>query len=382
MHGSENRTGFDGYLAGAYGIEPILKTYDPQRYFLPSSPYGGDEYCSTTRGTTHNTFYLGDIFAYLRDSDFSDYRSFFSDFFARFSAEQAAFGLPFVSSLEKFMTEEDIFGEDTTISEFHMKNNPALGSITLFDYVNLMAQKIFGEYTDGQDRIRKQQMLHCEWMRLTFEAHRRNKWFSSGLLYWMFNDCWPAANGWSIIDYYAAPKPAYYMFKRCAKPAVVCLEERSGQISVYVSNDALEEAVGSGLLYLYDLKNNRNLSEMKFDFHVAANSAEKVFACEAEDILPNTIWLCDIECSLNNDRTLLVPKRFCDLDIRYADARIIRQSENEIEVTADEFQPYVMLDVPYLLEENCFTLKKGEKKIVRILGASPAWQRGEINEND
>lgn len=373
VHGSENRTGFDGYLAATYGIEPVLKQYDPQRYFLPSSPYGGDEYCSTTRGTTHNTYYLGPIFEYLRNSDFSDYRSFFSEFFARFSAEQAAFGLPFVSTLRKFMTEEDIFGEDTSISEFHMKNNPALGEITLFDYVNLMAEKIFGRYQDGYDRIRKQQMLHCEWMRLTFEAHRKHKWFSSGLLYWMFNDCWPAANGWSIIDYYCAPKPAYYMFKRCAKPVIAALEECEGKIRVHVSNDALAEVAGQGRLYLYDTAEEREVISAQFSFRIPENSAAQVLETEQGSLSTvgaggsSLVWICDIETNLGNDRAFLVPERFCDLDIRYTDAQILSQTESEIVVTADSFQPYVMLDVPYLLEDNCFLLKKGEKKTIRIV---------------
>ena len=76
------------------------------------------------------------------------------------------------------------------------------------------------------DRVKKQQMLLCEWIRLTFEAHRRNMWFTSGLVYWMFNDCWPAANGWSIIDYYGVPKPGYYTFKRCASDMVSSVEKK------------------------------------------------------------------------------------------------------------------------------------------------------------
>lgn len=376
VHGSENKTGFDGYLAATYGIAPVLKIYDPQRYFLPSSPYGGDEYCSTTRGTTHNTFYLGPIFEYLRESDFSDYRSFFSDFFARFSAEQAAFGLPFESTLRRFMTEEDIYGEDTSISEFHMKNNPALGEITLFDYVNLMAEKIFGTYQDGQDRIRKQQMLHCEWMRLTFEAHRRNKWFSSGLLYWMFNDCWPAANGWSIIDYYCAPKPAYYMFRRCAKPVIASVEECAGWLSVYVCNDSLEAVSGSGRLYLHDPVSGRDLISAHFNFDVPENSTVKVLKMQLDDVQSSAsaddfgseknIWICDIESNLNQDRAFLVPKRFCDLDIDYGKIKVTAFSEQEITVTAEEFQPYVLLDVPCVLEENGFLLKKGETRTIQI----------------
>lgn len=368
VRGSENRTGFDGYLAAAYGIEPVLKIYDPERYFLPSSPYGGDNYCSATRGTAHNTFFLGDIFAYLRDSDFSDYREFFSGFFTRFSAEQAAFGLPFASCLENFMTEEDIYGDDTTISEFHMKNNPGLGAITLFDYVNLMAEKIFGTYTDGYDRIRKQQMLHCEWIRLTLEAHRRHKWFASGIIYWMFEDCWPAANGWSIIDYYANPKPGYYAFKRAAKSVIASLDETDDTLSVYICNDSLKPAEGTATVYLYDFKKNSDLWKQEIRYSVDSNMTAciaNISKAEYEALRnENTVLLCDIE----GDRAMLVEKRFKDLGIQYQNVEILEQTDAYILIKANEFQPFALIDVPYVLDENGFPMKKGEIRKLYIQG--------------
>lgn len=367
VHGSENRRDFDGYLAATYGIEPVLKLYDPQRYFLPSSPYGGDNYCSATKGTGHNTYFLGDIFAYLRDSDFSDYRDYFSGFITRFSAEQAAFGLPFVSCLENFMTEEDIYGEDTSISEFHMKNNPALGSITLFDYVNLMAQKIFGEYTDGRDRILKQQMLHCEWIRLTLEAHRRNKWFSSGIIYWMFNDCWPAANGWSIVDYYANPKPGYYAFKRAAKPVIASLEQSAEKLNVYICNDSLSQTTGTAKVYLYDFMNDSEIWSREITYTIEANATGCIAAIDISEyhnlLNSHSILLCDID----GDRAMLVDKRFKDLDLHYEPVEILESTDSYILVKAKEFQPYVMLDVPVTLEENCFVMKKNEICKINII---------------
>jgi beta-mannosidase len=149
-----------------------------------------------------------------------DYREYFSRFLFRFNAEQGVLGMPFVSCLKKFMTEEDIFGDDTYMSEFHTKNNPGLPVRTIYGYVDIMSKKIFGDFKDGADRVLKMQMLQCEWVRLSLELARRNKWYSSGIIYWMYNDCWPAANGWSLVDYYANPKPSYYAFKRAAKPVM------------------------------------------------------------------------------------------------------------------------------------------------------------------
>lgn len=100
---------------------------DPHRAFLPSSPYGGAPYGSITRGTTHNTNYIGDWFGYIRFHDLLDYREYFDYFLARFCAEEPVMGAPQIASLRRFMTEEDIFGEDDAIWRYHTKNQPRGG---------------------------------------------------------------------------------------------------------------------------------------------------------------------------------------------------------------------------------------------------------------
>ena len=368
--GNENRTDFPGYLSATLGIEPILREYDPQRYFFPSSPYGGDMYCSATRGTTHNTCFLSDLFRYIDESDMSDYRSFLSKFISRFCAEQASFGMSFISSLKKYLTDEDIFGDDTYMLEYHTKNNPGLFK-SLFDLTDMMARKIFGEYESGADRIRKLQMLHCEWTRLSFETYRRHKGYAWGIIYWMFNDCWPAASGWSFLDYYACPKPAYYVFKRCAKPIISIVSKENGRLLLHVSNDSLIDVSGSAKLYAYDVDSGKELLEKDIPFTVMANSTVKAFECDFEEfesyVTDKTIILCDIRSEFGDDRSFFIPNRYCDIPIEYKEARVICENEDEISVTSDVFIPYVMIDTSCLLDDNCFALKAGEIKTVRKL---------------
>lgn len=372
VEGNENITDYDGYIAATFGIEPILKELDPERRFLPSSPYGGNKFASPTVGTAHNSNFLINIFEYALKSDFSDYRKFFSKFITRFSVEQTSMGMPFVSSLRKFMTEDDIFGEDTSVSEYHTKNNPCLQIITLFESVEIMSKKIFGEYKNGADRILKQQMLQCEWIRLSFELHRRNKWFNSGILYWMLNDCWPAANGWSIIDYYVQPKPAFYTFKRCAKPVVASIYEKSGSLMVNIGNDSLSASSGEGKLYLYNFKTDKNLCEYSFEFSVESNSCSDVFETEyatlADKMGKDEILICDIKSDKGTDRAFFIKNRFSDLDIVYSDFEVTEKTDNHITVRANEFSPYTIIDIPNL-EDNCFMLKKGEEVKIALVNS-------------
>jgi beta-mannosidase len=243
-----------------------------------------------------------------------------------------------------------------------------LGAVTLYGYVELLAQKIFGEFTSGEDRIRKMQMLQCEWIRLTLELYRRNKWFSSGILYWMYNDCWPAANGWSIVDYYAMPKPSYYMFKRCAKPVIASLEQEGTELRVYVCNDSLEPVSGTGKVYLYDFREDREVMATDFEYRVDANTSSRVltvnYAAMSAQMTNSTVILCDIP----GDRAFLIPDRYQDLDLIYGEAKILEKTENSVTITADSFLPFAMVDVPAILDDNCMPLKKGEVKTLKMIG--------------
>ena len=366
--GHEDTDDYLGFPSATYGLEPVISQLDPDRYFFASSPYGGKPYSSFTRGTTHNTYFLWNMFTYLRSSDLSDYRKYFATYLTRFNAEQAALGMPFVSTLKRFMTKEDIFGEDTSISEYHTKNNPALNP-SLYQYVDMFAQKLFGDFKDGCDRVRKMQLLHCEWVRLSLELARRHKWYSSGIIYWMFNDCWPAANGWSLIDYYAMPKPAYYVFKRCAKPVICSISEKDNVLQVRISNDSLEKAQGHGKLYLYDFRNDKNIFDIDFDFNVDLNASGVAFTCDYSMIpfSSSTVLLCDVECEINSDRAFFIPVRYKDIDFNYNCVKIVEENNEFITVEADDFTPFALIDVPYYLEENCFAIKKGERKRIKKL---------------
>ena len=373
VYGTENTNNFPGYRSAAFGAEPVLRELDPHRCFLASSPYGGELYGSATRGTSHVTSYLGDIFPYITNTDMKNYRNYFDRMLARFCCEYPAFGMSFVSSLEKYMTREDIFDDEKmSMAEFHTKTNPHLATPLFETYLN-MAQKIFGAFRDGEDRVLKYQLIHCDLIRLSMELYRRNKGYSWGLTYWMLNDCWPAAAGWSLIDYYACPKPAYYTFKRSTAAVIASVSEKDGQLSVHVCNDSLSRAIGNARLYVHDFKQNRDVWEKNVEFSVAENASERVFECELSGLgtllSENTIIICDLESNLGCDRAIFVKDRFCDLSLEFTAPVIVSETDDEYVITTEKFNPYVMIDVPFLLSDNCFALKAGEKKTIKKLMA-------------
>jgi beta-mannosidase len=268
------------------------------------------------------------------------------------------------------MTDEDIFGEDESISEFHTKHNPDLGTVSIYTFIRTFAEKLFGKFRSGADRFLKMQMLQCQWVRQSFELARRNKWFSSGILYWMFNDCWPAANGWSIVDYYACPKPAYYAFKRCASALIAAIDEKDGELAVYVCSDSISPKMGSGSLYVYDIKNGLTRVSYSFNFDVSRADTEVALRLPISDIAEyidkDSIILCDITADSGEcDRAYFIDNRYSDTSLTYESPEIVGEDEEYITVRADSFNPCAIIDTPYLLAENAFPIKAGEGKRIK-----------------
>ena len=362
VNGSENMAHYNGRRAALEGIGPVLKRLDPARRFLPSSPYGGVPYASAVRGTTHNTQFLGNFFAWVREGDFTDYRAYFERYLARFTAEQPALGMPYVSSLRKFMTDEDIFGDDTSISEYHTKNNPGLGSVTLYGYAERMAEGIFGKFTSGKDRVKKMQLLQCEWIRLSLELFRRNMWFSSGIIYWMFNDCWPAANGWSMVDYYTAPKPAFYTFKRCASDVIGSVTEKDGKITVAISNAGTQSVWMNYRLYVYNIVTGEETDIRNSGAPCPAGSV-KTESCEKVPLDADHVLLLDLS---NGDRSFFLPLRWADMHWKDSEP-IVEKYEDSYIVKATETIPVLLLDVEERLDKNGMFLKKGETVTLNVI---------------
>ena len=349
-------------------IAPVLSRLDPQRAFLLSSPYGGVPFKSAACGTTHNSAYLGDWFDFVSGETPFDYYNEINRYLSRFMAEQPSYGLPFVSSLKKFMTDEDIFGKNSDIMEYHCQNNPCLKE-TIFAYSEKMAEGFFGKYESPQDRIYKLQLLQCEWLRISFELFKRNQWFSSGIVYWMFNDCWPTSVSWSVVDYYGNPKPAYYVFRRCAKPVITSLYEEDGKIKAYVCVNGKNGVSAKGRVYLYNVLTGEENTLAEFDgkFSVGSTCAATAEKSKIPQIEQNeNIVLCDLESDTCSDRSFYCPNYFKNVPWGKNDAFVLTDTDGGCEITADTCIPYVMLDTDSKLSDNCFFLKKGETVTLKI----------------
>ncbi len=364
--GYDTAEDYHGRTAIHQGIMPMLKQYDPRRRFLPSSPCGGEPYASKTSGTTHNTQYLGDaIFPYIAESDMVDYKEYFSQYLARFIAEEPTMGAINYPSLKRFMSDDDIYN-DLEMWEYHTKSNPGLPT-PLFHTLIEFTTKVLGDFKDGYDRFFKLKYVQYEWIRISMENIRRNRGFCNGIIYWMWNDCWPASTGWSFVDYYCLPKASFYSFKRCAGDLLVSIDKQENY-QIHICNDSLtDKKVALDICYVL---NGQTTSIKKLSVDISAATSKMVTTLELNEIPDGAILICDANGENEHDRAFY---KNGNLPIVPCDAvKIISRDENSITLKADSYIHAVELEGEYIFDDNYFSLLPNEQRTVNLRKAENA----------
>ena len=361
LHGSDTDIDYTGRESALSGLADAVNRLDSSRVFLPSSPYGGHSYACVNVGTTHNTNFLGLIFEYFDTSDMTDYKEYLGGFAARFISEEGTFGAVSTTSLKRFMTDDDLRDPKERMLGYHTKGNPAMQK-EIFEYVTSFARCVFGEIRSDEERLFKYRYMQYEWIRVAMEAERRNIGYCNGLVFWMFNDCWPATLGWALVDYYLLPKASYYSFRRLAAPATASVTEKDGKCVAHVST--LRESVGrvniNARLYALD---NMTDPVSQFCTEVQSNERGDVAVLLPWAIDGNSFVTVDIEYEGGKDRSSY--KRGL-LPLSETDKLEIKRSEGAVTITAHGYIHAVELEGEYVFSDNYFPMHSGESVTVTL----------------
>ncbi len=212
---------------------PALLELDPDRPFVPTSPFGGRPNNSQTIGDVHLSPFPADQAGMNRD--WRDYRRWIDDSIGRFNSECITAGTPSPRSLRKFLAAADIADPHSPLWYYHTKDNPYT-DLRQFDMQRVGAEKLFGPLVSPAHFVARNEYVQYELSRLIIESARRQKGYNQGLLFWMFNDCWPAT-GWSFVDYYGTPKAAWFAMKRAFQPLITSIEEHTEGYRIWICND-------------------------------------------------------------------------------------------------------------------------------------------------
>lgn len=363
-------------------IAPLMARIDPSRPFRITSPYGKDPMSNNSMlsGDSHVNSFLSKEFKNPA-FDFADYRQVIGNYSAgRFMSEQTTAGSPPLRVLKKFMNDDDLNGSE--MYEYHDIDNPgAAGHRTLFSHMEYLSEQLYGPSNGNIDiRIRQMEYLQYEFVRLGLEGSRRRKFYSSGIQFWMYNDCWPAL-GWSLIDYWGGRKAGWYAFASGAKPIIAASEVTENTLNWWVSND-WQKTVNANIKVFIQPTDGMPVVLKEFETQIPANSSQKITELNIDELRKkmenSAILVCEVKGEFGTDRSYWTPAK--PQDIMYPKARLIVNQKSyfnsgEITVSTDKWARVVTLEGDVDFDDNYFELLPGETKVIK-------WKAREIPFNE
>jgi len=202
----------------------VLNTYDGTRPYQSSATQDSSDIAGFT-GLWMGPF--PSVYAYQQPTYWYGKYQFNTE--AGPSGEQIA---P-VESMKKMMPEEDLWPiSDAWNLRLHNRFYPPARTALYSRY---------GEPKSLEEYSIKSQALQLEATKAMFEAFSRNKYRSSGIIYWMYNSAWPSLY-WQFFDYYLTPNGSFYGARKGNEPLHVLYAYDDS--TIYVANSYYKDFTG------------------------------------------------------------------------------------------------------------------------------------------
>ena len=215
-----------GYDVLFRGLLPkMVERLDNGRFYMHSSPYeanwGRPDSWKTADSHNWGTWHGRKPF-----------ESFDTDV-PRFMSEYGFQAFPEMKTIRTFAEEKD-FELESPVMNAHQKA----------DIGNALIKQTMGLYykvpEKFEDLVYVGLVLQGQGMRHGIEAHRRNRPYCMGSLFWQLNDSWPVVS-WSGIDYYGNWKALMYQSKRAFAPILINAIKEGDDVCVYLVSDELQD---------------------------------------------------------------------------------------------------------------------------------------------
>lgn len=353
-----------GYDVLFRGLLPkMVERLDNGRFYMHSSPYeanwGRPDSWKTADSHNWGTWHGRKPF-----------ESFDTDV-PRFMSEYGFQAFPEMKTIRTFAEEKD-FELESPVMNVHQKA----------DIGNALIKQTMGLYykvpEKFEDLVYVGLVLQGQGMRHGIEAHRRNRPYCMGSLFWQLNDSWPVVS-WSGIDYYGNWKALMYQSKRAFAPILINAIKEGDDVCVYLVSDELQDRDDVRLdveLMDFDGKAHGKWTQSGM---LAANSSVlfmKKRAGELQGKLSAANSLLHFTLKDKNGATLAddvfyfaYPK-----DQKLPEANIetsVRRRGDAIEMTlkTDKLARDIFVEVPVLgvrFTDNFFDLLPGQRKKITI----------------
>ena len=342
-------------------LPAMVKEYDGDRFYMHGSPYEAN-------WGRPNTWKIADSHNWGTWYGRKPFESLDKEL-PRFMSEFGFQAFPEMKTIATFAEPKD-YALESEVMNAHQK--ASIG--------NALIKKTMALYydvpEDFEELVYVGLVLQGYGIRHGIEAHRRNRPYCMGSLYWQLNDSWPVVS-WSSIDYYGNWKAMHYQSQRGFAPVLLNAFKEGDDLCIYTLSDELKEHKNATLqLKLMDF-NGKVLTKKVVKGEVPAN-ASAVFHKEAYADLAtnptNTLLLMTLKnqkgevlseevfyFSYPKDQELPMPK------VSYK----VKQQDGKCEVTlsAKQLARDIFVEIPYQgarFSDNFFDLLPGQTKKITI----------------
>lgn len=343
-------------------LPEVVKEYAPGTDYRPSSPFADYESKSNDRdGDRH---YWEVWHGKVPITNYNIERS-------RFFSEYGFQSFPEFESVKLYAPSPEDWNITSEVMMSHQRGGAHAN--------NLIETYLLNEYQkpkDFESFLYMNQVLQGDAIKTAIEAHRRDRPYCMGTLFWQHNDCWPVAS-WSSRDYYGRWKAQHYFAREAYRDVLVSPISRNDTLSIYVVSDRLSENKAQLSVRVMDLTGN-TISQYDRKIKLPVNNSAVVFSKSVQELLKdrkkeNVIVRAEITDTKGNryaNNYFLVKQK----DMNYPQPTITRtiQPVNdgyEITLNSDKFARGVFLSISGInnfFENNYFDLLPGQKAKVKV----------------
>lgn len=236
-------------------LPSIVKQNDLTTPYWPSSPsigWGHKE--SLSEGDSH---YWG---VWWGNEPFENYEKKVG----RFMSEYGFQSLPSLQSFKLFCDSVDLNLNSAAVKN-HQKHPKGFETIKTYMERDYVVPKDFHKF------IYVSQLVQERGMSIAIEAHRRNKPYCMGTMFWQLNDCWPVTS-WSAIDFYNVPKAFFYSLSDLYDNVLISVKKEDADYKIFIINDNMRSIDGRLTVNVIDFSGKEIFSK-KTDLKVIANTS-------------------------------------------------------------------------------------------------------------
>jgi beta-mannosidase len=210
-------------------LPAIVAELDPQRPYLPGSPYSMSRErhpLDPAHGTTH-------IWDVWNERDYTAYR----DYVPRFCSEFGFQGPPTWATLTRAVHDQPLAANSPGMLA-HEKAIDGLGKLNRGLAAHLPVPESFPDWHWATQLNQARAVA--------FGVQHFRSWtpICRGTIVWQLNDCWPVTS-WAAIDGDGRRKPMWYSLRRSYRDRLLTLQPRAGGLALVAVNDTADRWTAS-----------------------------------------------------------------------------------------------------------------------------------------